>query len=184
MIFEACAIPDVIKITPRRHSDERGYFVELFREDRFKAHAGDVTFVQHNQSLSRRAGTVRGLHYQLAPAAQGKLVRCLQGAILDVAVDIRPGSPTFGRHVAVELTAEDDTQLWIPEGFAHGFCTLVPHCVVWYAVTDVYSPEHERGVLWNDPDLGIAWPVAPTEATVSERDARQPRLRTLSPQGT
>ena len=180
MIFENCDIPDVIKIRPKRHSDERGYFVELFREDLFKVHAGDIGFVQHNQSLSRPRGTVRGLHYQVAPAAQGKLVRCLQGAILDVAVDIRPASPTFGRHVAVELSADEDTHLWIPDGFAHGFCTLVPDTVVWYAVTHAYSPADERGVLWNDPDLAIRWPVDASEATVSERDARQPGFRTLS----
>lgn len=184
MNFETCAIADVIKITPRRHADDRGYFVELFREDLFKAHAGDIAFVQHNQSLSRLPGTVRGLHYQLAPAAQGKLVRCLQGAILDVAVDIRPGSPSFGQHVAVELTGADDTHLWIPEGFAHGFCTLVPDTVVWYAVNHVYSPEHERGILWNDPNLGISWPSEFAEITVSERDARLPGFRALSPQAT
>lgn len=180
MIFETCAIPDVIKVRPRRHSDDRGYFVELFREDLFRAHAGDIAFVQHNQSLSRTRGTVRGLHYQLAPAAQGKLVRCLQGAILDVAVDIRPDSPTFGQHVAVELAADEDTQLWIPGGFAHGFCTLVPDTVVWYAVTHAYSPAHERGLLWNDADLAIRWPVDASHVTVSERDSRQPRFRTLS----
>ena len=183
MHFEHCAIPDVIRITPRRHADERGYFVELFRDELFKAHAGEIAFVQHNQSLSRRPGTVRGLHYQVAPAAQGKLVRCLSGAILDVAVDIRPGSPTFGSHVAVELRGDTDTQLWIPEGFAHGFCTLAPDTVVWYAVNHAYSPDHERGLLWNDPDLGIAWPSGLGEITVSERDTRQPRLRELTPQG-
>lgn len=182
MLFGNCAIPDVIKISPRRHSDDRGYFVELFRDDLFRAHVGDVAFVQHNQSLSRQPGTVRGLHYQIAPAAQGKLVRCLQGAILDVAVDIRPGSSTYGRHVALELSADDDTQLWIPPGFAHGFCTLAPDTVVWYAVTHAYSPEHERGLLWDDPDLAIRWPVAASQVIVSERDARQPRFRALSPQ--
>lgn len=177
MFFEHCHIPDVIKITPKRHGDTRGHFVELFRQDLFKSHVGDVTFVQHNQSLSRAAGTVRGLHYQFAPAAQGKLVRCVRGAIFDVAVDLRGSSPTFGRHVAVELSSETDVQLWIPEGFAHGFCTLTPDAEVWYAVTHAYSPAHERGILWNDPDLGIAWPVAAEAAVVGARDVTQPRFR-------
>jgi dTDP-4-dehydrorhamnose 3,5-epimerase len=176
VIFEQCHIPDVIKITPKRHGDGRGHFVELFRADLFKSKVGDVSFVQHNQSLSRPVGTVRGLHYQVAPAAQGKLVRCVRGAILDVAVDIRRSSPTFGQHVAVELSADTDAQLWIPEGFAHGFCTLTPDTEVWYAVTHIYSPTHERGLLWNDPELGIDWPVTAESATVGPRDAVQPRF--------
>lgn len=180
MIFEPCQIPDVIKIMPKRHGDARGHFVELFRQDLFQAHCGPVAFVQHNQSLSRAVGTVRGLHYQLAPAGQGKLVRCARGAILDVAVDLRRSSPTFGWHVAVELSSETDAQLWIPDGFAHGFCTLVPDTEVWYAVTHVYSPAHERGVLWNDPDLGIGWPVAAEAATVGARDLAQPRFRDVA----
>lgn len=177
MFFEQCLIPDVIKITPKRHGDARGHFVELFREDLFRSNIGNASFVQHNQSLSRPAGTVRGLHYQVAPAAQGKLVRCVRGAILDVAVDLRRSSPTFGQHVAVELSSETDMQLWIPQGFAHGFCTLTPDAEVWYAVTHVYSPTHERGILWNDPELGIDWPVAAEAATVGARDLVQPRLR-------
>ncbi|MBL8844654.1 MAG: dTDP-4-dehydrorhamnose 3,5-epimerase [Hyphomicrobium zavarzinii] len=180
VIFERCHIPDVIKITPKRHGDSRGHFVELFRADLFQSQAGDVQFVQYNQSLSRPAGTVRGLHYQIAPAAQGKLVRCAQGAMLDVAVDVRRSSPTFGQHVAVKLSSEDDSQLWIPPGFAHGFCTLVPDTEVWYAVTSTYSPEHERGVLWNDPDLNIAWPLAGLEPLVSPRDAKLPRFHDLA----
>lgn len=183
MIFEACHIPEIVKIQPRAHSDERGYFVELFRDDLFKANVGNISFVQHNQSLSRIAGTVRGLHYQDAPAGQGKLVRCVEGAILDVAVDIRPASPTFGQHVAMELTAENKTELWIPEGFAHGFCTLVPDTVVWYAVTHLYSPDHDRGLMWNDPALGIRWPVEAGQATVSEKDAHQPAFETLARNG-
>lgn len=180
MNFTRCTIPDVIEITPKRHADSRGHFVELFRADLFRAQAADVTFVQHNQSLSRETGTVRGLHYQVAPAAQGKLVRCVRGAILDVAVDIRRASPTFGQHVAVTLSSETDTQLWIPDGFAHGFCTLTADTEVWYAVTHPYSPSHERGLLWNDPDLKIAWPVDGKAATVSPRDAEQPKLREIA----
>lgn len=180
MNFTTCSIPDVIEIKPKRHGDSRGHFVELFRADLFKANVGDATFVQHNQSLSRPVGTIRGLHYQIAPAAQGKLVRCARGAILDVAVDIRRSSPTFGQHVAVELSAEEDNQLWVPVGFAHGFCTLTPDTEVWYAVTHTYSPAHDRGLLWNDPDLNIAWPVGADAAAISPRDAEQPRLRDIS----
>lgn len=177
MKFTRCIIPDVIEITPKRHADSRGHFVEVFRADLFKQHVADVALVQHNQSLSRHPGTIRGLHYQIPPAAQGKLVRCTRGAILDLAVDIRRSSPTFGQHVAVELSADTDTQLWVPAGFAHGFCTLTPDAEVWYGVTHVYSPAHERGISWNDPDLGIAWPVAPEAAALSPRDGALPRLR-------
>ena len=172
MIFEPSDIPDVIKITPKRYSDDRGHFVELFRDELFRKHAGNVQFVQHNQSLSRQVGTIRGLHFQAPPAAQGKLVRCVRGAIFDVAVDLRRSSPTFGRHVSIELTAERDTQLWIPAGFAHGFCTLAPETEVWYAVTHGYSPESEGGIIWNDPALGIAWPSVASAETLSAKDTR------------
>lgn len=180
MNFTRCSIADVIEITPKRHTDGRGHFVELFRADLFTAQAGNVTFVQHNQSLSRQSGTVRGLHYQTSPAAQGKLVRCARGAVVDVAVDLRRSSPTFGQHVAVALSADKDNQLWIPVGFAHGFCTLTPDTEVWYAVTHTYSPAHERGLLWNDPDLGIAWPVDADAVSIAPRDAEQPRLRDIA----
>lgn len=176
MKFEKCAIPEVVEISPKLHADDRGYFVELFRTDRFKTNVADVDFVQQNQSLSRQVGTIRGLHYQIEPAAQGKLVRCARGAILDVAVDIRPSSPTFGKHVAVRLFSDTQSQLWIPAGFAHGFCTLTPDTEVWYSVTHTYSPAHDRGILWNDPDLGISWPVQASLAVLSPKDANQPRL--------
>jgi dTDP-4-dehydrorhamnose 3,5-epimerase len=175
--FTRCSIPDVIEITPKRHGDSRGYFAELFRDDLFRSNAEDVGFVQFNQSLSKPIGTVRGLHFQLAPAAQGKLVRCARGAILDVAVDIRKSSPTFGKHVAVELTEGACNQLWVPAGFAHGFCTLTHDAEVWYAVTHTYSPEHDRGILWNDPDLAIDWPVKAGDELLSPRDSGLPRLR-------
>jgi len=178
--FVSYSLPDVIEITPRRHGDARGYFSEVFRADLFKKNVADVDLVQHNQSLSRQVGTIRGLHYQLPPAAQGKLVRCIRGAILDVAVDIRRSSPAFGQHVAVTLSAEAGNQLWVPVGFAHAFCTLEPDTEVWYGVTDVYSPEHEGGILWNDPDLKIAWPVEPGAAALSPRDETWPRLRDAS----
>lgn len=180
MQFEPLNLEGVVKIVPRQHADARGVFSEVFREDQFRTQAvADVHFVQHNQSLSVERGTIRGLHFQLAPKAQGKLVRCLSGAILDVAVDIRKASPTFGKHVAVELTAAGGEQLWVPAGFAHGFCTLEPNTTVFYAVTDYYSPEHDRGLMWNDPDLGISWPVAAADAILSEKDTRQPRLSEL-----
>jgi dTDP-4-dehydrorhamnose 3,5-epimerase len=176
MQFEYYDIGGVAKITPTRHQDERGYFSEVFRDDLFRKRVADVTLVQYNQSLSRPKGTVRGLHFQLPPAAQGKLVRCLKGAIFDVAVDLRRSSATYGRHVTVELSADRGDQLWVPEGFAHGFCTLEPDTEVLYGVTSFYSAEHDRGVLWSDPDIGIRWPVDEKDAVLSAKDARQPRL--------
>ena len=176
MQFEHLTIPDLLLVTPRRHGDERGWFSEVFREDLFRAEVGDVRFVQHNQSYSKPRGTVRGLHFQLEPRAQGKLVRCPRGRVLDVAVDLRASSPTFGRHVAVELSAENGKQLWVPSGFAHGFCTLEDDCELAYLVTDSYSPEHDRGLAWNDPALGIDWPVAEADAVLSAKDQRQPKL--------
>lgn len=176
MQFEPTSIPSVVLITPKRHGDARGYFMESFRADMFEAEVGPITFVQDNQSLSAEVGTVRGLHFQLNPRAQGKLVRCIAGAILDVAVDIRQGSPTFGQHVTAELSADNGCQLWVPVGFAHGFCTLEPDSIISYKVTDYYSPEHDRGLLWNDPDLGIDWPVDPQKAILSAKDQVQPRL--------
>ena len=179
MIFERTEIADLLVITPKRHGDDRGWFSEIFRDDLFRAEAGDIRFIQHNQSYSKPKGTVRGLHFQLAPRAQGKLVRCPRGRLLDVAVDLRASSPTFGRHVAVELSAETGRQLWIPPGFAHGFCTLEDDCELAYLVTDYYSPEHDRGLLWSDPALGIDWPVAEADAVLSPKDRVQPRLADL-----
>lgn len=176
MQFERMDIPEIVRIIPKRFGDNRGYFSEVFRDDQFAQHIGPTRFVQDNQSLSAEVGTVRGLHYQLAPRAQGKLVRCIAGAILDVAVDIRKGSPSFGRSVAVELSAENGHQLWVPPGFAHGFCTLLPDSVLFYKVTDYYSPEHDRGVLWNDPAIGIDWPVEAGQAVLSAKDTVQPGL--------
>ncbi len=181
MQFDTFDISDLLLITPKRIGDERGYFSELFRSDLFNEKAGDIRFVQHNQSLSRPKGTVRGLHFQLEPAAQGKLVRCPRGSILDVAVDLRSSSPTYGRHVAVELSGDNGKQLWIPAGFAHGFCTLEADSEVFYMVTSLYSPAHDRGLRWNDPALGIDWPVAESEALLSPKDTRQPLLSELGP---
>lgn len=179
MQFLSQALPGVVEITPARIGDERGYFSEIFRFDRFSAEIGQVEFVQENQSLSAKTGTLRGLHFQTHPFAQGKLVRCLAGAIFDVAVDLRRGSPHFGQWVAVELTAEKGNQLWIPPGFAHGFCTLLPHSIVCYKVTAYYSREHDKGVAWNDEDIGIDWPKIAGPETLSAKDRDQPRLGEL-----
>ena len=179
MLSRSLELSDVVEIVPQRHVDARGHFSETFRDDWFRQTVADVTFVQDNQSLSRTVGTVRGLHFQLDPVAQGKLVRCLQGAIFDVAVDILPGSPTLGRWVAVNLTAEEGNQLWIPPGFAHGFCTLTPDAIVSYKVTSYYSAAHDAGILWSDPDLAIAWPDCADSKTLSSKDVAQPAFRTL-----
>lgn len=173
------SLPEIIEITPKRFVDERGYFSEIFKNDWFRRNISDVTFVQENQSLSRTPGTIRGLHFQTEPFAQGKLVRCLAGAIFDVAVDIRQDSPRFGQWTAVELTPEKGNQLWIPAGFAHGFCTLNPNSVLCYKVTAVYSPENDKGVAWNDPDIAIEWPASANSDTLSERDGKQPSLAEL-----
>jgi dTDP-4-dehydrorhamnose 3,5-epimerase len=178
------AIPDVKLITPRIFRDERGYFSETYSRRDLSQAGIDCEFVQDNQSLSRVKGVIRGLHYQIAPHAQGKLVRVTKGAILDVAVDIRQGSPTFGRHVTSALSAANGAQMWIPIGFAHGFCTIEPDTEVVYKVTDYYAPDCDRGIAVDDPDLGIAWPVAPADATLSDKDRKHPRLRDLPAQFT
>ena len=172
----ALAIPDVKLVTPRRVADARGFFAETFSRGRF-AEAGLIAdFIQDNHSLSRSRGTVRGLHFQRAPFAQAKLVRVLRGAAYDVAVDIRPRSPTYGRHVAVELNAVNGAMILVPEGFAHGFCTLQPDTEVFYKVNRDYAPQHEGGIQWNDPALGIAWPVSAADAVLSDRDRTWPTL--------
>ncbi|MCW6513223.1 dTDP-4-dehydrorhamnose 3,5-epimerase [Lichenifustis flavocetrariae] len=176
MELQRTAIPDVVLLTPRRFGDDRGFFSEVFNAKTFTEQLGDFTFVQDNHSVSATPGTVRGLHYQTEPHAQGKLVRCAKGRILDVAVDIRRSSPTFGQHVAVELSAENWSQLWVPPGFAHGFCTLVPDCEVLYKVTNLYAPSNDFGIAFDDPDLGIAWPVARDQAVLSDKDKKHPRL--------
>ena len=176
MLVEKLSIQGPLLITPRRHEDRRGWFCETFREDVFALHAPNVRFVQHNQSFSRSKGVVRGLHFQTPLAAQGKLVRCLRGAIRDIALDIRRSSPTFGRHVAAELSAENGRQLWVPEGFAHGFVTLTHNAEVFYQVTDYYNPESDRGIAWNDPALNIDWGIGEAEAVLSDKDRGHPIL--------
>jgi dTDP-4-dehydrorhamnose 3,5-epimerase len=173
---EPCSLAEVLLITPVRHSDSRGYFSEVFNEAAWREAGVGCRFIQDNQSLSLLAGTLRGLHFQIPPFAQAKLVRVLRGAIYDVAVDIRPGSETYGRFVGVTLTADSGSQLFVPAGFAHGFCTLQPRTEVLYKVDAPYSREHERGLAWDDPEVGIPWPVPAKEVNVLERDRCFPRL--------
>ena len=179
--FEPQAIPDVVLVRPATFGDARGWFRETYSRNRYEAAGIAGEFVQDNHSYSAPANTVRGLHFQRRPQPQGKLVRVLRGRIFDVAVDIRRGSPTYGRHVAVELSAAGGEQLWVPVGFAHGFCTLEPDCEVAYKVTAYYSAEHDAGISWIDPDLGIAWPCTPEEAALSAKDTAAPRLRDIEP---
>ena len=166
-------------LTPVRHVDSRGFFSEVFKENVLREHGIDIHFVQDNHSLSASKGVVRGLHFQIAPFAQAKLLRVTAGSMFDVAVDIRRGSPSFGRHIAVVLSATEWNQIFIPEGFAHGYCTLEPNTEVIYKVSAYYSPAHDRGLLWNDPALDIAWPVSANDAIVSDKDRIHPVLSRL-----
>lgn len=165
-----------VLLTPKKFGDERGFFSETYNERLFSPLIGDQKFVQDNQSLSKPAGTLRGLHFQIDPMAQGKLVRVVRGAIFDVAIDLRRSSPTFGRHVAVELSAENWRQFWIPVGFAHGFCTLETDTEVVYKVTQYYSPECDRGLAFDDSALGIEWPKFADDYLLSPKDRAHPRL--------
>jgi dTDP-4-dehydrorhamnose 3,5-epimerase len=180
MQVDETEIPAVKIVTPKRHGDARGFFSEVYKQSDWREAGLDCHFVQDNHSLSGPAGTLRGLHFQTPPFAQDKLVRVVSGRILDVAVDIRRSSPTFGRHVAVELSVENWRQLFVPIGFAHGFVTLEPDTQVLYKVTAPYAPAHDRGLAFDDPDLGIEWPIAAARLTLSERDRRWPRLRDLA----
>lgn len=176
------AIPDVILIEPAVFKDDRGWFMESFNQTRFNAELERLglpaarPFVQDNHSQSK-AGVLRGLHYQLPPHPQGKLVRVVQGAVFDVAVDIRRGSPTFGQWVGAELSAENHRQMWIPEGFAHGFLVLQDDTHFLYKTTDYYAKDCERSMLWSDADIGIQWPVAPSEVLLAPKDAQAPLLK-------
>lgn len=173
------ALPEVLLITPKRHGDARGWFAETWSRRTLVAAGLDCDFVQDNQAFNARKGTVRGLHFQTAPHPQAKLVRVLKGAIYDVAVDVRPGSATFGQWVGATLTAEGGEQLFVPRGFAHGYCTLTDDTELFYKVDGLYAPDREGGVLWNDPDLAIDWPVATAEAITSDKDKVLPRLKDM-----
>ena len=176
MRIETFEIDGPLLLSPTRHGDARGFFSEVFRQDAFEAAAGPVAFVQDNHSRSLRRGVIRGLHYQAPPFAQGKLVRVSRGVVFDVAVDARRGSPTFGHHIGVELSEENWRQLWVPPGFLHGFCTLTGEVEFLYKVTAYYSAQHDGAVAFDDPQLGIDWPLQGAEVTVSDKDRSAPRF--------
>lgn len=167
---------DVVIVVPSRIDDRRGFFSEVWNAREFSRAGIDAAFVQDNHVHNPLRGTLRGLHYQLPPAAQGKLLRVSRGAVFDVAVDIRRGSATFGQYASALLSADNWRQIWVPPGFAHGYCTLEDDTEVQYKVTEFYSPQRDRGILWNDPALQIAWPLAVETVIVSERDQNLPRL--------
>ena len=176
---ERTLLEGLLIIAPRRFADDRGYFCETYNHAAFERIGIGCEFIQDNQSFSRRIGTVRGLHFQITPFAQAKLIRVLRGAIFDVAVDIRRGSDRYGQSFGTTLSAENGCQLFVPEGFAHGFCTLEPDTEVLYKVNAPHSREHERGLKWNDPALGIAWPTGESEAVILDRDRDLPSLAVL-----
>jgi dTDP-4-dehydrorhamnose 3,5-epimerase len=167
-------LPGVLIVEPRVHEDNRGFFMESYNRETYVRHGIPMAFVQDNHSLSVQTGIVRGLHYQLAPKAQTKLIRVIAGAILDVVVDLRRGSPTFGQWEAFELSALNKHELLVPKGFAHGFCTLLPNTEVQYKVDEFFSADHDRGIAWNDPALVIPWPVE--TPVLSDKDSRHPPL--------
>jgi dTDP-4-dehydrorhamnose 3,5-epimerase len=181
MQIECLAIPDLLLITPKKHGDQRGFFSETFRADMLVDFGAVPHFVQDNHVFSAQKGVLRGLHFQTSPRAQGKLIRCTRGAILDVAVDIRVGSPKYGCHVAVELSAANWRQMWVPPGFAHGYVTLEDDCEIIYKVTDYYAPDCERGIAWDDPALGINWRLPASRIILSDRDRRHPHLANAAP---
>ncbi len=175
MTFIPLEIPDVIIIKPTMFGDDRGYFMESYRKNLFAENGIDVDFVQDNMSSSTR-GVLRGLHYQLSPHAQGKLVRVFHGEVLDVAVDIRKNSPSYGKWIGQILSEENKISMYVPPGFAHGFCVISEKAEFYYKCTDFYSQEHERGIVWNDPEVGIDWPISDKEIVLSEKDANAPQL--------
>ena len=176
MNFIRTEIPDVVIIEPKVHGDARGYFVETFRQDKLEAFLGHkVNFCQDNESRSSY-GVLRGLHYQMHPSAQTKLVRVMEGTVLDVAVDIREGSPTFGKHVAIELSGDNKRQVFIPRGFAHGFVVLSESATFAYKVDNYYAPENDRGMAFDDPQLGIAWQIDREKLQLSGKDKQQPQF--------
>ncbi|TIV62577.1 MAG: dTDP-4-dehydrorhamnose 3,5-epimerase [Mesorhizobium sp.] len=166
----------VLEIVPKRHGDARGYFCETWNAERFAQAGIDLTFVQDNHSYSAAAGVLRGLHYQLPPRAQDKLLRVVRGSVFDVVVDIRRSSPTYGKWSALEVSAEKGNQILVPKGYAHGFVTLVPDTEILYKVTDTYSPEHDRSIRFDDPAIGIAWPALAGGFQLSDKDRKAPPL--------
>ena len=179
LLLETLSLPDIIVIQVPKHCDERGFLSETYNKREFGNAGIDLEFVQENHTMSRQKSTVRGLHFQTPPFAQDKLVRVARGVIFDVAVDIRAGSPNFGEHVSAIISADAWNQILIPKGFAHGFVTLEPDTEVIYKVSEFYSPEHDRGLFWYDPTLGINWPISEAQAVVSDKDRRQPVLNEL-----
>lgn len=177
MQFTKTNIPDIIIIEPKVHGDKRGYFMETFKKDTLEEFLGyKIEFCQDNESKSSK-GVLRGIHYQLPPFAQTKLVRVIKGRVLDIAVDIRVGSPTFGKHIAIELNEQNKKQLLIPRGFAHGFIVLSDEAIFSYKVDNYYNPKHDRGILFNDKDLNINWKLPDNEIQLSSKDKIQPKLR-------
>ena len=179
LTIEPTEISDVKVLTPKRHGDHRGFFSEVYKRPEMEAAGIDLAFIQDNHSLSGAVGTLRGLHFQSPPQAQAKLVRVTRGRILDVAVDIRRASPTFGRHVAVELSAENWKQIFVPTGFAHGFVTLEPDTEVLYKVDALYAPANDHGLAFDDPALGIDWRLPLDRLVLSEKDRKHPKLADL-----
>ena len=179
MDVKTTLIPGVVVIKPARNFDVRGHFAETYNKQAFCAAGITVSFVQDNASFSRKRGTIRGLHFQLPPSSQAKLVFVVHGSIFDVAVDLRAGSPTYGQWVAERLTADNGEQMFIPHGLAHGFCTLEPNTEVAYKVDDYYAPKYESGLLWSDPTLAIDWPVTAEDAMLSDKDRKLGRFRDL-----
>ena len=179
MQVEHLNIPDVRLLSPRKHGDRRGFFSETYNRKALAVFGIDIDFVQDNHSYSADKGTVRGLHFQTPPFAQDKLVRVARGSVFDIAVDLRQGSSSYGRHASAVLSAEAWNQILVPIGFAHGFMTLEPDTEVIYKVSNYYAPDHDKGLLWNDPALGINWPISDDEAVFSEKDGKLPRLAEL-----
>ena len=179
MHVECLNIPDIRVLSPKKFGDRRGFFSETYNKQAFAALGIDIDFVQDNHSYSADKGTVRGLHFQTPPFAQDKLVRVARGSVFDIAVDLRQGSSSYGRHVSTVLSAEAWNQILVPIGFAHGFMTLEPDTELIYKVSNYYAPDHDKGLLWNDPALGINWPIADDEAVFSEKDRKLPRLAEL-----
>ena len=181
MQVERLNIEDIFLIVPTKHRDQRGFFSETYHNEVLAAEGLHAEFIQDNHVYSTERGVLRGLHFQIPPLAQGKLIRCTRGTILDVCVDIRNGSPTYGRHIAVELSAANWRQIWVPPGFAHGYLTLESDCEVIYKVTNYYAPDYERGLAWNDPSLGIDWRLPPNDLTLADKDHHNPRLTDIEP---